>query len=306
MRYCLFFILSLLLVSCTGCNLDIKPVDLLSKMDARIPVLTASMMLTSRSGTILFDEEIGTIAEFDASPIPLAQASPNGTTITLVFQQSVQPGTSVTVTGKVKDKRGNSNRFSIRLWGKNAYPAGVLITEFTTKGTETNPDRVELYVTRSGSMGGIVVTDGSDRYVFPDKTVWAGEYLVVQFQKGKTLLEHHSEQLAGLTSNNGLLWICSSPDSDGQILDAVAYSNGAATYEGWGNETVQNRASWLVTQEAWTSKTSTDAIPSELTTATRSCNRWGTQDTNSKDDWYITTQSHATFGKPNWEEVYVP
>ncbi|MCH3908682.1 MAG: hypothetical protein LKE39_06890 [Sphaerochaeta sp.] len=306
MRHALFPLLLLILASCSGCNQDIKPVDLLSGMDGQIPTLSAVMMHSTRSGTLLFDEDLASWSDFSSYPIPLEQVAIQGTAVTLVFREMVPPGSFVTVSGKVKDRSGNSTRFSTSLWGKNQNPATVLLSEFTTKGTEKNPDRVELYVTKSGNMGGIVITDETDRYVFPSLAVWAGEYLVVQFQQGTTTETHHSTQLAGLASNNGVIAVWTTPGSDAALMDAVTYSSITTTHDGWGNATVKEYAQEIALKGGWISAESTDAIPSTHLTATRSCNRKGTKDTNSREDWYVTTQGHATFGASNWEEVYQP
>ena len=256
------------------------------------------MMTSTSSGNLLFDEEIGEISAFAATPIALRGVSAGAKNVTLVFQEAIPAGTSVLVEGKVKDIRGNSNRFSLRMWGKNTNPASVVINEFTTKGTEKQPDRVELMVTRSGNLGGFVVTDGNDRCILPDRMAWKGEYLVVQFQKGEQTLELRSEALLGLASNNGVLYVLSNPASDGTFLDAVAYSSRTATFDGWGNETVRQQVQRLSESKSWLPEGSDQAVDSTYATATRSFNRIAGPDTDGKNDWYITTQGHGKQASP--------
>lgn len=89
MRHALFPLLLLILASCSGCNQDIKPVDLLSGMDGQIPTLSAVMMHSTRSGTLLFDEDLASWSDFSSYPIPLEQVAIQGTAVTLVFREMV-------------------------------------------------------------------------------------------------------------------------------------------------------------------------------------------------------------------------
>lgn len=188
----------------------------------------------------------------------------------------------------------------------------MIINEFSTKGSTSNPDRVELLVTKGGNLAGITLANGSqssytDRCILPDLRVYQGDYLVVSFQKGEERTQFSSEKLVGLGSNNGCLTICESPDWESALLDAVLYSNlTTSTYNGFGSRALEEGAKTLYEQGQWTAFQVEGAINSSNSTATRTLCRNQGQDTNSKEDWYVCDTKEASFGTRNSNKHFIP
>jgi hypothetical protein len=218
--------------------------------------------------------------------------------------------TYCTVEGRVEDMNGNSARFTTKVWANNTHLANVLINEFTTKGTENNPDRVELLVTKSGNLAGITIANGiglnySDRCILPDKTVFQGTYIVVSFQKGKENTEFCSDKQGGLSGNNGCLVVTESPEFDSPLLDAALYGNlTTTTYNGFGSSELLASAESISRSGQWDTALASGCIDSSYSTSTRSLCREKERDTNTHGDWYIADTKHSTFGARNAEEHY--
>ena len=116
----------------------------------------------------------------------------------------------------------------------------------------------------------------------------------------------------GLSGNNGVITLLDRPG--GSILDGVLYSNRTSQsdekYLGFGTLTAMERALELEEMKGWICEENRvrpeDAVNPDGSTATRSLCRKRELDTNSRNDWYIVPTRHASFGKENSEEEYVP
>ncbi|MFA7119762.1 MAG: hypothetical protein WC159_13425 [Sphaerochaetaceae bacterium] len=313
MRKILLFLIVLLMASCSGCDHAIRVVDVLSQQDCLNPTLVGTQCISDNEVTLIFNEPLDE-KRFSISSIPNQVGSivVSERMISVVLKEAIPLGTTITLSGRVKDKSGNSTSFSTPIWAKNNNPAKLLINEFTTKGTEKQPDRVELLVTKSGNLSGITISDGTpgnydDRIVFSNIVVWKGEYVTVQFQKGEKEGEYQSEHLLGLGSNNGCVSVLSTPLQDAIIEDCVVYSNKTgSTYGGYGNNDVLQRVNWLYEKKAWKSLESKQAVDSTYATSTRSLCRYPEKDTEGKDDWYVCALGKVSFGKANASEEYKP
>jgi hypothetical protein len=314
MRY---FVLAILLTMflCIGCGCDHQgpsPINLLSAVDSTPPTLLAISSLDQYSALLLFDEPIN---EHEV----LLQARGNGiasklverASLTITFKEAMSLGEALPLEGRVEDCRGNSASFSLLLWAKNTNPPSLLINEISTKGTENNPDRVEIFVTKRGNLGGITLFAGTekeytDRIIFPEVWVERGDYLVVAFSKGEIATgTYRSESQAGLSANNGCLTLAVSPQWDGTLLDAAIWGNHTTqTHEGFGSRTLLEQVQYLAEKGHWNSKNAEGSINSSNSTATRSMCREQQRDTNSLDDWYICATRNASFGRMNAEERY--
>lgn len=304
MRHLTILLLFLFLVSCSGCNQEALATNLLSMVDSKPPLLLEAETISDDTATIRFDETIHSAAATSITN-PVANVTFSGPLVTITFSQALRLGETITLEGRVKDKRGNSTRFSTRLWANNPDRAELRINEITTRGTETQPDRVELLVTRSGNISGIVVSDGpggnrDNHCILPSKHVWEGEYVVVQFQKGISEAPYQSEELSGLKANNGCVMLSTTPFSNAKIMDAVAYNSmETETQEGWGTQAVLERIKHLVEKGAWKSMEKENAVDNRKSTSTRSLNR-AQEDTGEKQsDWYVCPQGEASFGGKN-------
>ena len=215
----------------------------------------------------------------------------------------------------------------------------MIINEFTTQGSGSHPDLVEIRVLSDGNLAGACLYEGvpgnwDQRYVFPDVTVSADDYIVVHF-KPQGIPEEVDELVrpdvsggydahpaawdfwvtggTGLSGNNGVITLCENPV--GGIIDGVLYSNRTSSsderYRGFGSTAVMERADALVAAGAWiaaqTQVRPEDAVNPEDSTATRSIARMSSgRDTNTKADWHITPTRGLTPGLPNVDAVYAP
>ena len=305
----------LLLSSGCGCSQpELSLHNLFEQADSSPPVFLSANMQSQHTATLSFNESIAeNSVTLWCEQNSVASFTVIDKTLTLNLAKPMQMGTSLPLEGRVEDIRGNSLQFSIELWAKNTHPATVLINEFTTKGSETNPDRVELVVTSRGNLAGLtlyagVADDWSDRFVFPDRWVERGTYVVVAFSKGEHEAAWYTSALqAGLGSNNGCLSVAMSPEWASPLLDAVMWGNmSTSTFEGFGSASLLSQAQILFQNGQWNSASSEKSIDSNTGTATRSFCRDRLIDTNSSDDWYVCATRQATFGSKNSELRYTP
>lgn len=315
MKYATALILALaLLFSGCGCRQGEEVVNaLLEGRDSTPPVLLSWEMTSATTARLSFDEPVViTSSDFSVAGRAIIDSSVSMGSVTLTLAEPLDLGTSACLEGRVEDLARNSLRFSITLWAKNPNPATLLINEFTTKGTEANPDRVELVATSRGNLAGVTLYAGtaahySDRIIFPDRWVERGTYIVVRFQSGDDGGEYTSENLSGLGSNNGALSLALSPEWESPIIDAVVWGNlVTTTFEGFGSQALQNQVATLFEAGQWVSSSSADSIDSTSSTATRSFCRDRLIDTNSNSDWYICDTRQASFGARNSEKRFVP
>lgn len=305
---------ALLLATGCGCDHSIPSVnDLFSQQDSRPPMIVSSKAADTSTVVIQFDENLEKNSiTLNVNGVPNTNYLCNQSTLSLFLFAPMKLATFCNVEGRVEDKRGNSTRFSLNVWAKNTNRASVIINEFSTKGSTSNPDRVELLVTKGGNLAGITLANGSqssytDRCILPDLRVYQGDYLVVSFQKGEERTQFSSEKLVGLGSNNGCLTICESPDWESALLDAVLYSNlTTSTYNGFGSRALEEGAKTLYEQGQWTAFQVEGAINSSNSTATRTLCRNQGQDTNSKEDWYVCDTKEASFGTRNSSKHFIP
>lgn len=309
---CLLIILLLLV----GCGCEQPPVslnNLFSQTDSTPPTLLHYEAVSKQVVLLTFDEPL------DSDSVSIlcntkepSSVSVSSETVTISLEEELVLGQGVPLQGRVSDLRGNSLRFSLTLWARNQNPPTLLINEFTTKGSETNPDRVELLVTSRGNLAGITLYAGrdgvySDRYIFPDRMVERGAHLVIFFSKSPAEGSVSSELQAGLSSNNGCLTLARSPEWESLLLDAVVWGNHTTTtHEGFGSADLAKSVSFLAQRNQWNSPKSEGSIDSTESTATRSFCRDKGKDTNSKEDWYICATKEASFGSANSEKRHTP
>ncbi len=249
------------------------------------------------------------------------------------------PGQRYLLEIEVADARGNLLELAVELYGYNPSAPRLLINEFTTQGSDTHPDVVELFAASGGNMAGVVLYQGAasswdDRLVFPAFEVRAGEYLLVHF-KPQGLPEELDEPGypalsggldaspvaydfwvpggTGLSGNNGALSLYDRPG--GELRDGVLYSNRTSAsdslYRGFGSAATLARAEELVRQGGWIATEQAirpeDAVNPEAGTATRSlCRGSDSQDSDTTADWHIVPTRGFTFGTVNSDERYVP
>lgn len=237
----------------------------------------------------------------------------------------------------VTDERGNGLGMTARFYGHNEDVPALRITELTTRGTRTRPDRIELVALSAGNLGGVTLYDGTPgnyrhRLVFPAIAVDPGDFIVVHCVStgepaevnetaSKTDSAHpQSSDDAydvwlpdgeGLSGNNGVVSLYGRPDGD--LMDGVVYSDRTSEsderYRGFGTRRMLERVDELVAAGGWQVAGELarpeDAADSNDTTSTRSMARSSDHaDTDSRTDWHITPTRGATFGSLNTDEVF--
>ncbi len=301
--------LLLLLVLITGCGCNQQGpaiTDIFAHQDSTPPKLLSAKAIDSATISLIFSEDLR------SKSVKLAVNGVQNTnylckreTIMLYLTSPMEIASSTRLEGRVEDEWGNSTRFNLEVWAHNPNRAGVLINEFSTKGSGNNPDRVELRITKAGNLAGITVTHGAgpyaqDRCILGNKQVYAGDFIVIAFQQGEPVMEHNSEHLGGLGSNNGCITVTESPDWESPILDAVLYSNKTTTtHGGFGSAETEKGALLLFQGRQWDSPLPEKAIDSTDSTATRTLCRTNYSDTNSALDWYVCDTRESSFGREN-------
>ncbi len=308
--------------------------------DVSPPLLLGIRALSETEVEIAFDEPPCCQAESIRTdpPLQLEAVRPEGCTLILCLAAQL-PGCPYRLEAVVEDEQGNGLHFLALFYGFNPNVPGLLINEFTTRGTGNHPDTVELKVIADGNMGGLVIYEGTpgnfdDRLVFPAFDVESGDFLLVHF-KPQGIPEEIDETAgkdasggldasnlaydfwmpagSGISGNNGVISLYQRPG--GEILDGVLYSNRTSEsderYRGFGTRDSLERAQELVADGGWQIAGERvrpeDAVNPEGSTGTRSLCRSSTStDTDSAADWHIVPTLGFTFGAENSDEEYVP
>lgn len=313
------FLFTISLWTCISCESRlINTFNLIGEIDSTPPKLEYIESNTPYSVEIVFDEILNdkSTVELIFNNEQVSNYSVRKNVITYYLKDPLTPGVKNTIEIKVEDLNGNSTLVNSFVYTKNNEMANVLISEVSTKGTSKKCDKVELVVTKSGSLAGIVIADGfndnySDRCILPDVYAYEGEFIVISFQNVETDC-YISENKAGLSSNNGCVLVLNSPSYNSEVMDCLIYSNQKSeNSEGFANENTLKTAKKLANLGMWenTYPLSNAAVDSSFETSTRTINRRFKDnlyfiDTNTNEDFYITVTGGDSFGKMNNEEEY--
>ena len=341
------------LLMCLGC----EPVGhaLEEEVDLLPPVFQGIAATGPNSVAVRFDEPVEVTVEAVRIEPPVAVHAVDGAigadsdgadgsagagdgefaAVVIVTEQPFAAGRRYTLHTTARDRRGNTTTFVAGFWGFNPRPPGLVINEFTPKGSKKRRDAIELYVTAAGNLGGVTLYDGvagdyRDRVVLPPVEVAAGDYIVIHATTdglGEDEVDGpdtsgHEQAVAGawdfwlaegggLSGNNGVITLYTAPD--GELIDGVIYSNRTSEsddrYRGFGSKATMQRADTLAALGGWTFAgdlvAPEDAIDSDATTSTRSLNRSSSSaDTDSAADWHTVPTRGATLGAPNTDAVH--
>ena len=284
-----------------------------------------------------FDEETtleaGSVAI--TPPLTVVDTSEDVTSVALRVQDQ-QAGVPYDIAAIVADQHGNRLSFVVRIYGYNDQVPELVINEFSTRGSQANPDRIELLVGTDGNLGGVTLCEGvnddfDQRLIFPPLAVSAGDFIIVHTradgggssETAKTESDHPDavdtafdfwiSDGEGLSGNNGVLTLYRTPR--GNLIDAVIYSNRTSgsdeRYDGFGSSAARRRARGVVSQGGWIAENGAvrpeDAIWSDVSTATRTLNRGSdSRDTDRALDWHTVPTRGATFGAANRDDRYEP
>ena len=309
--------------------------------DIQPPVFIRMGALNATTLELQFSEDIEVDAEYlfiDPS-ISVSSITVERARMEISFSQVMEPGGLFKIEIAVSDLSGNSLTILSEFYGYNPDLPEIVINEFTTQGSTTNPDKVELRILTAGNTAGMCIFEGIDtnwaqRKILPPIDVSQDDYIIIHFKPAGTVdeidetvskdisggLNVHPDAWdlwvdggTGLSGNNGTITLFTNPAGD--LIDGVLYSNRTSSsdenYRGFGSAAVMNKADRLFELGGWTAAgdiiAPEDAIDPEDSTATRSmCREIVFSDTNSKEDWHIVPTSTASFGELNSDEVYVP
>ncbi len=310
------------------------------EIDLIPPVLDSLAVTGPRTLELTFDETPRVeAASCQVTPeLSCRDVTVDGRMVTVTLNGDQAAGREYSLRLAVRDAAGNGLWLLARFYGFNPSPPRLLINEFTTRGSSTHPDLVELKVIEGGNLGGVTFCHGSAalfafRFVFPPLTVAAGDFILLH-AKPEGLPEEIDEtdrpdssggrdaspaardfwvrDGAGLSGNNGALTLYASPD--GRLLDAVLYSTRTSdsdtAWRGFGSYDLREQADEISAARAWlvsgTQAAPEDAVNPDGSTATRSvCRSSASTDTDGRDDFHIVPTRMASFGRENSDEVFV-
>ncbi len=331
----MFFMLTTLLSASCGPLADFKE---MIEPDVTPPALIAVRTLNEREIELSFSEKSACEpSEIHLEPeLEILEITETGNKLILTVP-TFTPGQKYTLTATVRDELGNSLSFMAVVYGYNPDTPLLVLNEFTTRGSTTHPDMVELKLLSDGNMGGITLYQGTpnnwqDRLIFPPFRVKTGDFILVHF-KPSGIPEEIDETEAmdasggldasdqaydfwiaegkGISGNNGVLSVYDRPG--GAIIDGVLYSNRTSDsdqlYRGFGMRKTLERAEELVLDGGWLISEDLvrpeDGVNPEDSTATRSiCRDSISTDTDKRVDWHIVPTRGSTFGSDNSDEIY--
>lgn len=102
------------------------------------------------------------------------------------FYSNLEAGNIYTIEAIVRGKSKNHISFKTIIYGYNDKPAKLSFNEFSIKHDKNHSEKIELLVSEAGNLGSLVLLKGSnetdykDFFVFPNKNVNKGDYIVLQ------------------------------------------------------------------------------------------------------------------------------
>lgn len=274
--------------------------------DVEPPVLQEVLSVSSSQVKLVFNEEIEPYSDsFEPYEVEV-----DGYSLLVTLTENIKPGHQIMLECRVKDKVGNTTGIETPVWGYNMNMAGLEINEFSTRGEGNNPDRTELYVTKSGSVAGVVlyngIPDSWDSMVMLDEVdVQKGDYIVIwwtgslpeDLKETDGVINICAGTDVNLPGYNGVLTLSVSPAQGAEIIDCVVYSNSSSTYDGFGTKLALERARKAQKNGWWPEELK--PVDSNNNTATRTmCKK------PDSDDWYVCETKGASFGKPNISDEF--
>lgn len=304
------------------------------------PVLKSLAVTGPQTLELTFDEDPQVdSASCQVTPeLSCRDVTVDGRRVTITLDGDQAAGREYSLRLAVRDAAGNGLWLLARFYGFNPAPPRLLINEFTTRGSSTHPDLVEIKVMEGGNLGGVTFCHGSAainafRFVFPPLKVAAGDFILLHV-KPEGLPEEIDETAGtgasggrdatptardfwvregtGLSGNNGALTLYACPD--GRLLDAVLYSTRTSdsdtAWRGFGSYDFREQADEITAARAWivsgTEAAPEDAVNPDDSTATRSmCRNSASADTDGRDDFHIVPTRMSSFGRQNSDEVFV-
>jgi hypothetical protein len=157
----------LICIILTGC-VPLEDPRPFSPGDLRPPSYLGLKQDDDVSLTLRFSESVTAVSgetavsASDGSPIPIEGMDDGAAQVSLRLAAAPEPGERCVITIRVADSGGNSLRALIPFYGLNTSLPPIIISEFTTQGSSTSPDMVELLVLEAGNTAGAVLCEGVD------------------------------------------------------------------------------------------------------------------------------------------------
>lgn len=218
-----------------------------------------------------------------------------------------------------EDQDGNTASFILEVGGVNANIPALVINEFSSRGSDTQPERIELEIRSDGNTEGVYVADGMAGYenwgyTLPSLDVKRGDYIVIYWtvkpekssyanESSSTTYNLYAASPSGLGDNNGVFVVKETKSGDAEVIDALIYSDfGSTTYSGFGNAKTEKSVNILKEEFAWFDA----AVNYSNGTTTRTLNRrTGAADTDTALDFFICQTRCQTFGNMNTTKEYI-
>jgi hypothetical protein len=301
-------------------------------LSSEMPVFQACKAVSSREISFQFSLPVR-VASLNFDPALSVESTSDGTTVTIVLDEALNPGDPVTADLLVEEAAGNTLNVLVPFRARNDRMPRLLITELRIEATKPKSEFVEFKTLEAGNLGALrLFISGNTKkpltFEFPPVEVKKGEYILVHLRTRDTdtgAVNETGDDLALSGGNEALpdardFWIPGSNkllhktdvvylmDQDDKVIDAVMMSEKPDPL--WSKECFIDAAELLHEQGAWLSADGGIPGPEDAvitanikTSTTRSISRDEDMDTNRAEDWYITASTTknpgATPGKKN-------
>ena len=296
----IILLFSFLLASCPASTGEI--LDMLLSYDSSLPTMISHSLQNNSILEVTFSE---TVELLEAKAEGKSLISPSlGSSFSIPLPHSLKPGERYRVSMTARKENGNTSRISLLLSGKNYDLPSLLLNEVSVKGTQSNPDRIEIYVSGDGDTAGMKVGSSKWEYTFPSLKVEEGDLILIYWDKpttrkswmreeGKMTYVLSASSPSTLPGTEGIIWI--REEEQGSITDVLVYSEkGEEAFKE--DEEFQR----VLSLSLWDG----EPFDSSLVTSSRVIARFpGAVDSDSADDFFTTKARNSTFGELN---SYVP
>lgn len=295
----LFIFLFALFVSCTPGEGIIE--DITKGLVKTPPALLSWGVDESNSFFVSFSETVE-VNEIKAEGTLLLKEK-LGSSFSIPLPFVLLPGEKASIMMTISDTNGNKERFSFSIKGKNRHIPSLLINEVSIKGTQSNPDRIELYVIKEGDTAGITVSDDKYSFSLPSISVKEGDLILIYWDRkttkknwernrGKMTYVLNAGASSTLSGTEGIVII--RKEEKGDIMDALFYSEKGEDAFKEGEKKKQYDEA--ISSGQWNG----GVFDSALVTSSRVISRLpGAVDTDTYDDYFITAPRRSTFGEEN-------
>ncbi len=302
-----------------GC--EVPPASLINSLifsDTTIPQLEDIYSLDEKKVVLTFSEPV-TNFSYISNDNKITNVIESENKMTLLFENNLPIDTETIISLCVKDSSNNALSLTIGVKGKNPNIPLIVINEFLSRGTDTQPNRIEFECHSDGNLAGLYLTNNVKgletlSFVFPNIDVYKGQYIVL-YVNSKPNSDVKNELLSNnvvvleanletsFPTTNGMCILYDTKVGNGNILDCIVYiSNTASTYSGFGSKEIEQGYNKLVNSGDWFG----NAINAEKCTSTRTICRYSgnRSDSNSAFDFYIADTRTSSFGSVNTNKEY--